>query len=75
MQAFIGSKSEHQLTNRRIRGHFLSVRKRIYKARSRHHFKALIDADKKFRRNDRGLNSAKLRSLDLPRNHPSWLAG
>ena len=32
------------------------------------HFEALVDADEEFRRNDRALDGAELRALDLPRD-------
>ena len=68
MQPLVGAKPEHQLEHRRIGGDALAVLDGIDEAGRGHHLEALVDADKKLRRNDGDLDRAELHALDLPRN-------
>ena len=63
-----GAKRQHQLEHRRIGGEALAVLDRIDEPRRRHHLETLVDADEKFRRNDRRLDGAELHAFDLARD-------
>src|ERR1700738_4745569 len=66
MQPLLGTQPEHQFQDCRISGDPLRVLHRIGKAGRRHHLEALVHPDKEVRWNDRTLDRAELRTLDLP---------
>src|SRR6202034_1258490 len=68
VQPFVGAKPEHQLEHLGVGGETLALIHGADQARRRHQLEALVDADEEFRRNDRTLDSAELRALDLPRD-------
>ena len=66
MQPLVGAETEHQLAHGRIGGKTLSAGHGLDEIGRRHDFEALVDAGKKFRRDDQALNLAELHAFGLP---------